>query len=55
MAIGNIAILHSPTITAFVWAGVRLGEIGFSGKWEYYHPRLVIRLHTVDMPDISWL
>ena len=25
MAIGNIAIQHSPTITALVWAGVRLG------------------------------
>ena len=25
MAIGNIAIQHSPRITALVWAGVRLG------------------------------
>ena len=25
MAIGNIAIQHSPTITSLVWAGVRLG------------------------------
>ena len=25
MAIGNIAIQHSPTVTVLVWAGVRLG------------------------------
>ena len=36
MAIGNIAIQHSPSITALVWAGVRLG-LQVSGSNPPHH------------------
>ena len=46
MAIGNIAIHHSPAITALVWAGVRLGlQVGNNPPINY--------MFTADMPDIS--
>ena len=47
MAIGNIAIQHSPTITALVWAGVRLG-LQVSGN----NPPTNC-MYTADAPNIS--
>jgi hypothetical protein len=47
MAIGNIAIQHSPTITALVWAGVRFGlQVGGVNPPSK-------RMHTVDTPNTS--
>ena len=47
MAIGDIAIQHNPTITALVWAGVRLGlQVGgFDSPTNC--------AYTADMPNIS--
>ena len=48
MAIGNIAIQHSPAITALVWAGVRLG-LQVSGS----NPPPNNCMHIVDTPELS--